>query len=144
MISSVLKKICYLYKKYKSIILYVFFGGLTTLISICSFAFANSWLKINALIANVISWTCAVTFAYITNRIWVFQSKAKGKQIFTEALLFYSGRLLTLGIEELIFLVFVTWLHMNSLMIKVIAQIIVLVSNYIISKVLVFRKKKDN
>lgn len=131
-----------LYAKYKSVLLYIFFGGLTTVISIGSFALCNQWLMVNELIANVISWICAVSFAYATNRVWVFRSSAKGaRQILSEALSFFSGRLVTLGIEEVMLLVFVTMARMNGMVIKVIAQFVVLVLNYFISKLVVFRSK---
>lgn len=131
-----------LYAKYKSVLLYIFFGGLTTVISIGSFALCNQWLMVNELIANVISWICAVSFAYVTNRVWVFRSSAKGaRQILSEALSFFSGRLVTLGIEEMMLLVFVTIARMNGMVIKVIAQFVVLVLNYFISKLVVFRSK---
>lgn len=131
-----------LYAKYKSVLLYLFFGGLTTVISIASFWGCVSLLEINELVSNVISWICAVSFAYATNRVWVFQSTAKGvRQRISEAASFYSGRLVTLGIEELMLLVFVTLLHGNGMAVKVIAQIVVLVLNYFISKLVVFRSR---
>lgn len=130
-----------LYARYKSVLLYIFFGGLTTLVSIGSFVICDSCLGITTLIANVISWICAVSFAYATNRVWVFQSSAAGKAILSEALSFFSGRLATLGIEEAMLLIFVTLLHFNSLFVKVIAQFVVLVLNYFISKLLVFRNR---
>lgn len=131
-----------LYRRYKSALLYLFFGVLTTLVSIGSFVASNEALRLDPLISNVISWICAVTFAYLTNRVWVFRSAAKGREIWTEALSFYSGRLATLGIEEAMLLIFVTALHFDSLLIKILAQFVVLVLNYFISKWLVFRKKK--
>lgn len=130
-----------LYAKYKSILLYIFFGGLTTIVSIGSFILFEDGLHIHALLANILSWVCAVSFAYVTNRIWVFASKAKGVQIIKEMVAFFAGRLLTLGLEEALLLVFVTWLAFDSTLIKVLAQIVVLVLNYVISKVLVFRSK---
>lgn len=130
-----------LYRKHKSIVLYILFGGLTTVVSVGSFVLFDSVLHLDPLIANLLSWVCAVSFAYVTNRVWVFESKAKGTDILKEIATFFSGRLLTLGLEELLFLVFVTWLQFNSTAVKLIAQILVLVSNYLISKLLVFRKK---
>ena len=127
------------YKKRKSILLYIFFGGLTTVVSIGTFALCNSVLSITELISNVFSWIAAVTFAYVTNKIWVFHSKATGKGIIKEALAFYGGRLTTLFIEELLLLVFVTLLHFNGLIIKTAAQFVVLVLNYLISKIFIFR-----
>ena len=94
----------------------------------------------NELIANVISWVLAVATAYATNRTWVFGSKAKGKAFWKEMAAFFSGRLLTLFMEEAILLVFVTWLGFPGVWIKVAAQIAVLVGNYFISKLLIFKK----
>ena len=129
------------YRKNKDVLLYLFFGGLTTVVSIGSFVIADACLHINELIANILSWICAVSFAYATNRVWVFQSRAAGREILREALSFFSGRLATLGIEEVLLLVFVTWLGLNSIVVKTAAQFVVLVLNYFISKLLVFRKK---
>lgn len=130
------------YEKHKELLLYVFFGGCTTLISIGSFVLFDSVLGMNALLANVLSWVLAVGFAYITNRIWVFCSRTKGRSLWQEVVAFYSGRLLTLGIEEALLLIFVTWLDLNSTMVKIVAQVAVLVGNYLISKFLIFRIKK--
>ena len=130
-----------LYRKYKSALLYLFFGVLTTLVSIGSFVLANRQLGLNELIANILSWICAVTFAYLTNRVWVFGSKARGAAIVREAVSFYSGRLATLAIEEALLLIFVTWLAFDGTAVKIAAQFVVLILNYFISKLLVFRSK---
>lgn len=130
-----------LFCKHREIILYVFFGGLTTLVSVGSFILFDAVLHIHELIANVLSWILAVGFAYVTNRKWVFASRATGTAIWAEACGFYGGRLLTLGLEEGFLLVFATWLQFNSTAIKLIAQVAVLVGNYLISKFLIFRKK---
>lgn len=131
------------YKKNKEMLLYLLFGGLTTIVSIGSYAWFNVGMHINELIANIISWIFAVTFAYITNKIWVFQSNATGfSGVCQEMAKFYGGRLTTLAIEELVLFIFITLLHGNSVLVKFAAQIIVLVLNYIISKIFVFKKKK--
>ena len=127
--------------KSQEILRYVFFGCFTTVVSIGSFILFEGIFHIHELIANVLSWICAVGFAYGTNRRWVFCSKATGKALWAEACGFYGGRLLTLGIEEGLLLVFVTWLGCNSTVIKLAAQFIVLTVNYILSKFLIFRKK---
>ncbi len=136
-----MQKLERLFSKHREVILYIFFGGLTTVVSIGSFILFDTVLSIHELIANILSWVLAVGFAYVTNRKWVFCSKAKGAAIWAEACSFYGGRLLTLGLEELILLIFATWLSFNSTAIKLIAQVAVLVGNYIISKFLIFRKK---
>ncbi len=130
-----------LYSKYKEPLLYVFFGALTTAINFIVFAFFTLLIPWNELIANVIAWLCAVLFAYVTNRIWVFSNKAHSKSgILKEALAFYSGRIFTLLLEEVSIFVFVTCLHANAFIVKLCAQILVLILNYVISKCIVFRK----
>ena len=131
-----------LYEKYKSVLLYLFFGGCTTLVSIGSFLLLELGLGLNALVANVGSWILAVGFAYVTNRVWVFDSKARGGEVVKEAMAFYTARLSTLGVEELLIFLFVTWLGCNGVLIKTLAQIVVLVGNYLLSKFLIFKSKQ--
>ena len=122
--------------------MYLLFGGLTTVVSLGTFWLVNRVMAQNEHIANVVSWVLAVLFAFVTNRIWVFRAKTESRAAFWRQLLgFYGGRLITLGIEEVLLLVFITWLHFDSMLIKVLAQVVVLVSNYVISKWIVFRKK---
>lgn len=128
-----------LFQKHREMILYVFFGGLATVVSIGTFLLFDAVM--NELVANVLSWVITVGFAYWTNRTWVFCSKVRGGGVWKELLTFYTGRLVTLGLEELMLLVFVTVLGWNAVVIKIAAQVVVLVGNYIISKLLIFRKK---
>lgn len=128
-------------QKHKELLLYVFFGGCTTVVSIGSFVLFDTVLGVHELVANVLSWILAVGFAYLTNRKWVFCSQATGKALLREFLSFYGGRLLTLGLEEGLLLVFVTWLGISSTVIKLAAQVLVLIGNYVISKLLVFRNR---
>ena len=116
------------YKKNKEVLLYLFFGGLTFIVSIATYAVFNVSMGINELIANVMSWVLAVLFAFATNRVWVFQAPTHTIAEFL--------------IEEIILLVFITWLGFNSMVVKVIAQVIVIVLNYVISKFFVFSDKK--
>lgn len=129
------------YKKNKEILLYLFFGGLTFLVSIISYAFLNIQIGWNALIANIGSWILAVSFAYVTNRVWVFDSNAETTADFIKEITsFIGGRVATLVIEELILFIFITNLGMNSMLVKIVAQVIVIVLNYVISKLIVFKK----
>ena len=138
-----LRKLQPVYKKYKEILLYLFFGGLSFLVSIATYVWFNVGMGMNELLANIISWVITVLFAFLTNRIWVFQSPTNGiKDFLKQMVAFYSGRLITLVVEEIILLVFITWLKFDSVLIKVIAQIIVIVLNYIISKLVIFKKEK--
>ncbi len=131
-----------LWKKHREVLLYLFFGGLTTVVSIGSFWICDGALQWNEHIANTISWVLAVMFAFITNRTWVFRAVTESRADFVKQLLgFYGGRLATFGVEELILLIFITWLGFPSLAVKIAAQVVVQVLNYIVSKLLVFRKK---
>lgn len=129
-----------LYKQYREGMLYLFFGGLAFLLNVFLFTvFIN--IKIDELIANIIAWIITVLFAYITNTIWVFSAKPKlMKQLLIQIFQFFSGRVVTLIIEEVMLLVFITILGINAMLIKFIAQIVVIVGNYIISKIWVYRK----
>lgn len=95
------------FQKNREVLMYLFFGVMTTAVSfvtagITKYMCESAGLGKSAVsnISTVVSWICAVTFAYVTNRIWVFDSKAKGKKgIFAEMVSFYSGRLFTLFVE---------------------------------------------
>ena len=127
------------YKKHKEVLLYLLFGGLTTVVSIASFALFIA-LGLNELIANVISWILAVLFAYVTNRTWVFSSEAETKgAVIKEMASFFGGRLATFLVEEAILAVFITWLGFPAVWVKVAAQIVVIVLNYVVSKFFVFK-----
>ena len=136
-----LRRFYKLYARYKEILLYILFGGVSTVVSIGSFILCETALGLDVLIANGISWVLAVATAYATNRTWVFGSDARGKALWMEMGSFFSGRLLTLLMEEAILLIFVTWLGFPGVWVKVAAQIAVLVGNYFISKLIIFKKK---
>ena len=94
--------------------------------------------NIDYLISNVLSWIIAVLFAYITNKMFVFESKSKND--IKEITSFFFFRIVSLIMEMIILYVFVDMLHIDDLVTKIIAQIIVIISNYIFSKVFVFKK----
>ncbi len=139
-----MKKLIKLYKKYEEIINYIIVGGLTTVVSLgtyylCVFTFLDPNVAVELQIANIISWICCVTFAYFTNRIFVFKSKNDKK--LKEAVKFYSSRIATLLMDMAIMFIFVTCLHLNDKIMKLVVQVIVTIANYIISKLFVFKKK---
>ena len=132
-------KIISIYKNNKEIINYIIVGALTTLVSILSYYLFRFIIK-NYVILSIISWICAVSFAYITNRIFVFESK--NENIITELSKFFSCRLLTLGLEVSLMTLFVSGFHINDMISKIVLQFVILVLNYILSKLFVFRNKK--
>lgn len=144
-----LKKLEPVYKKNKEMLLYLFFGVLTTVVSFITAGASKVLLEgvgfgkdVVSTASTVCSWIFAVTFAYITNRIWVFESTSKGvKNIISEAVSFYGGRLFTLFVEMFIMWAGYSLLSFNFWITKIAANIIVLILNYVISKVIVFRHK---
>lgn len=142
-----MKKIISIYKKYEEIINYIIVGGLTTLVSLGSkwillFTVLDASSALELQIAVIISWICAVSFAYITNRIFVF--KSNNKNILKEITSFFGARTLTLLLEMVIMWFFVTLLRMNSdtwvFIWTILSQFIILVLNYVFSKIFVFKK----
>jgi len=136
-----------IYHKHKEIINYLIFGILTTIVSLVTYyilvlTILNPNNPIQLQIANIISWITCVTFAYITNRKYVFNST--NNNILKEIIKFYSSRLTTLFLEIIIMYIFVTKLNFNDKIIKIIAQITIILLNYIISKILVFKKQVKN
>lgn len=142
-----MNKIKELYLKYKEIINYLIFGVLTTVVSlvtyyICVYTILDPNNAVQLQIANVISWIISVAFAYITNRKFVFESKEKNK--IKEASKFVTSRIVTLIMDMAIMYVGVTALKFNDKIMKLISQVVVIVMNYILSKILVFKKEKNN
>ena len=127
-------------KQYKEPILYLVFGGLACIVSVSSYVICEQYIGINELIANVISWVLAVLFAYFTNRTWVFESRVSGiGERVKEMISFFGGRVFTLVVEELIIFIFNTNMGYNSTGVKIVAQVVVILLNYVISKLFVFK-----
>ena len=161
----------------REIVMYVFFGGLTTLVSILSYALAMylfesrgwfsgdmalasdalgryPWLKhipelsesFRIFATNIISWFAAVTFSFVTNKHYVFESKAgRAGEVFKELLAFFGSRVFSLAAESLIIILWVSLLGGSEIVGKVvIGQIVVLVLNFVLSKFFVFKKTEKN
>lgn len=130
-----------LYTKYKEIFLYLVFGVLTTVINIVSFWLLNDILKIEYKISNVIAWILAVIFAFLTNKTIVFESKNKNKEEITkEVITFFIARLFSLVVDMVIMILMIDIININSLVAKIISNVVVVVINYIFSKFIIFRK----
>ena len=137
-IKSLIKKFCTI-----EFIFYFIFGVLTTIVSLsvyyfCVLTFLNPNNAFQLQIANILSWILAVAFAYVTNRKFVFESKDPNK--LKELIKFVTARLLTLFLDMLVMFILVTLLHFNDKISKLISQVIITISNYIFSKIFVFKK----
>lgn len=124
---------------------YLVVGMLTTVVSLGSYYLLTLYLlnpvvPLELQLANVFSWIFAVTFAYFTNRIFVF--KSNNDNMLIEGIKFYVARLLTLVIDMTIMFLFVSLMGINDRVIKIISQVVVVITNYIISKFVVFKKTK--
>lgn len=141
-----MEKLMKLYKTHKELINYLIFGVLTTVVSLVTkylllFTVLDASNAVELQIAVIVSWVVACLFAYVTNRIWVFESKSK--DILKEMAKFFTARLATLGLEMLIMFVFVTALGLNSdtwvVIWTLVSQVLIIIGNYILSKLLVFK-----
>jgi len=143
--------------KYKELIIYVFFGGLTTVVNLLVFALFTRLLGSERyLITNIIAWFAAVSFSYVTNKIWVFESKSwKTKVLVKEIPSFFAARVLTLGIEEAGLYFFVDILSFSEISLKLfsfeiggeliakaVIAVVVVVINYVFSKLVIFKNNK--
>ena len=128
---------------YKEIIAYLIVGVLTTIVSLgiyylATVTFLDPNKPLELQIANIVSWIGAVVFAYFTNRKYVFNSKEPNKV--KEASKFFLSRLTTLGLDMLTMFIMVSCLSINDKISKLVSQVIVVIGNYIISKLIVFKK----
>lgn len=133
-----------IYLKYKEIINYLICGFLTTLFSLITYylltiTILDSSIATELQIANIISWCVGVLFAYFTNRRYVFVSNNDKKK---EFITFFASRITTLLLDMFIMFIFVTVLGQNDKIFKLVSQVAVIISNYLLSKLIVF--KKDN
>ena len=139
-----MKLIKELFNKYKELIMYGIMGVLTTIINIIAFTICEKTFGIAALVSNVIAWVIAVIFAYITNKLLVFESKSFKKEVLIKEITsFTSARIFSLILEEIIIYVMIDLMNINSLIVKVFSNIVVIVINYIFSKLVIFKKKEN-
>lgn len=151
------------WNKYKEVITYVIFGVLTTVVSWGSYTVFVNMLSMKVFVGNLLSWICAVAFAYITNKLWVFESKSwKPSVIGKEIVSFVAARGVT-GVIEIVCVpllaktgfdtifynilekadIKMNILFTDGIYSKIVLAVIVVIVNYFLSKFLIFKKKKD-
>lgn len=134
----------------KEVFSYLFFGVMTTVVNIVVYAIFNR--IVDVMVSNVIAWVAAVVFAFVTNKLFVFESKSWSPKVLAKEIPSFTGaRLLTLGIEEAGLLIMIKWLHLDvtltigpvggELVVKALLAVIVVLLNYVFSKLIIFRKK---
>lgn len=160
-----MNKIKELYKKYEEIIVYIFFGVLATIVSWGSYVILERYLHFSVWWSSVLSWVIAMLFAFFTNKVWVFKSKSfEIKLVTKEFIAFVASRGVTGVIEVLgvpllekagfdnIFIKLVYSLHLDNIDVllsrgiysKILLSVIVVILNYVFSKLIVFRKDKKS
>lgn len=137
-----MKRILELLKKHEEIISYLFFGGLTTVVNYLVYLPCYNLLGISGAVSNVIAWIAAVAFAYLTNKPFVFKSHNwSAKTVLPELTKFVGCRVGSGLVETAIIFVTVDRLGLNGNVIKIVTSVLVVVLNYVASKLVVFRKK---
>ncbi|MBE6923243.1 MAG: GtrA family protein [Ruminococcaceae bacterium] len=135
-------KIKALFVKYYDILVYLVFGVLTTVVNYLIFLPCYNLLGLSSSVSNVMAWVVAVAFAYVTNKPFVFRSHDWSREtVIPELSRFIGTRLGSGALETLILLVTVDWLGMNGNLWKIVTSVLVVIINYVGSKLLVFRKK---
>ena len=140
-------------KKYREQLLYLFFGVTTTILNIATYAVLHVGLGVHSDIANAAAWLAAVIVAYVTNRIWVFRSRTTGVAMLRELGVFMAGRLLTGLMDEGIMhvatqiigprLIPAPWRSLWDMGVKFASNVLVVILNYVFSKLIIFKKDKD-
>lgn len=139
-----MQKIIDLFKKYRELIQYGFWGVMTTLVNYIVYFGCTKLAGIDYLISNVIAWCVAVIFAFLVNKVFVFRSKAwTGKKLLWEFGSFVSARVLSGVMETALLWLFVEQLHFSDSVIKIVAGVLVIIINYFFSKLIIFRKKEE-
>lgn len=129
-------------KSKKEVMIYLIFGVLTTLVNIITYWILVNILHMDYKLATSIAWLLSVLFAFITNKLYVFNSKSMLPQIlFREFLTFFFFRLFSYLIDLIMMIVMVEWLLMDDLYAKILANIVVVIMNFFASKFLIFRSR---
>ena len=137
-----MKQIIELVKKYRSFLMYAVFGVLTTVVNIVAYNIGYYKFGIGNTISNIIAWILAVTFAYFTNKVWVFDSKSwKWEILKREIPTFISCRLATGVMDLIIMFVCVDILKWHAMLMKLLSNILVIILNYVFSKLVIFKQK---
>lgn len=137
-------KIRALFVKYKSLIMYAVFGGLTTLVNMAAYYLCFNVIGKSNVTSVVFAWIVAVCFAFITNKLWVFDSKSFSITVLKHEIpTFFGARIATGLLDVGIMYLAVDALHWNSTVWKLISNILVIIINYIASKLLIFKNPSE-
>lgn len=124
---------------------YLIFGALSTVVNVVVFVILNSKLKLSIEVSNTIAWIISVIFAYVTNKLYVFKAQNDSrKDFFREIISFFGSRVFTLVVETILLKIFIEKLGFNSTIMKILTNVIVIILNYVLSKIVIFKKSEEN
>lgn len=127
-------------KNKKEVISYLIFGVLTTLVNIVVYGLLTKLFSVDYRIATTIAWVLSVLFAFITNKLFVFESKSMAlSSVMKELSSFILFRLVSYLLDLTIMIVMVEWLVLNDLFSKIVANVVVVIINYFASKLFIFK-----
>lgn len=129
-------------KRYNSVLSYLFFGFCTTAVNVAVYAFCEKTVNLPVAVSTVIAWVVAVSFAFVTNKAFVFRSKSWSKTVAVrEAISFFLCRVAT-GVFDLFFMIVtVDLLDWSGSAMKLLSNMVVIVLNYIASKFVIFKRR---
>ena len=141
-----------MFRKYREQIAYLFFGGVTTVLNVATYALLHVGLGVHSDLANAAAWLAAVLVAYVTNRIWVFRSHTRGRDMLRELMSFAAGRVLTGLMDQGIMhlatqvvgprLIPEAWRKLWDMGVKLASNVLVVILNYVFSKVFIFKRDR--
>lgn len=141
-----INKMMKLWTRHREVLSYLIFGALTTVVNVGLFMALTAWTALPTGAANAIALAASILFAYVTNKLWVFESRLSGWAAILEFAKFIACRLATGVMDELIVVLGVDYLGpadntLWALVVKIFANILVIIANYVFSKLLIFRRK---
>lgn len=145
-----MKKIIEIWNRHREALMYLIFGVLTTAVNLVLFVALTAWTRLSTGAANAIAISASILFAYVTNKLWVFESRQTGWAAVKEFAMFIACRALTALLDQVIVVVGVdklgaalglgeSWLWAGA--VKAFASVLVIASNYVFSKLIIFKKK---
>ena len=151
-VKSMLKKY---WQRYHELLSYIVFGVLTSAVNIGLFMLLRAWTPLSTDIANALALTASILFAYFTNRKWVFESRLHGKDALMEFVRFIACRAVTALMDQGIVVLGITYLSEKAaalvpsaelweFLVKTFATVVVIIANYVFSKLVIFTKKKES
>jgi len=131
------------YRKYREVIVYLITGGITTVINFAVFFVLTNLLDIHYITSNIIAWAAAVIAAFLMNKLIVFDDgDMSGMTIIKQLASFVSFRIVSGAMETGLLYVFVEFMKLNENIVKIVVAVLVVILNYVFSKLIIFKKKR--